>query len=92
MLKRLLVCLFLLTAASRASAVDYTDIYYLATESGYGFNVVQSDNFLFVTFFIYGPNKQPTWYTAQLTDDATGNNYAGGLYATTAPTMACLGM
>jgi hypothetical protein len=82
MLKRLLVCLFLFTAASPAIAVDYTDIYYLATESGYGFNVVQSDNFLFVTFFIYGPDKKPTWYFAQLTLDQSGN-YNGGLYATT---------
>jgi hypothetical protein len=86
MLKRLFLCLFLLTAASPAIAVvtviDYTDIYYLAAESGYGFNVVQNGNFLFVTFFIYGPDKQPTWYTAQLTLDVSGN-FNGGLYATT---------
>ena len=86
MLKRLLVCLFLLTAASRASAVDYTDIYLVLGEDGYGFNVVQNDSqsgsFLFITFFIYGPDKQPTWYTAQLTQDQSGN-YNGLLYATT---------
>ena len=37
---------------------------------------------LFVTFFIYGPDNKPTWYTAQLTLDASGN-YNGQLYATT---------
>jgi hypothetical protein len=82
MFKRLLLCLFLLTAASRVGAVDYTDIYYIPAESGWGVNVVQSDNFLFVTFFIYGPTNQPTWYTAQLTLDSSGN-YNGTLYATT---------
>jgi len=86
MLKRCLLCFFLLTAAASARAVDYTDIYYVLGEDGYGFNVVENDNasgnFLFVTFFIYGQDKSPTWYTAQLTDDGTGN-FTGALYATT---------
>jgi hypothetical protein len=82
MFKKLLLCLFLMTAAFRAGAVDYTDIYYIPAESGWGVNIVQSDNFLFVTFFIYGADNKPTWYTAQLTLDASGN-YNGTLYATT---------
>jgi hypothetical protein len=82
MLKRLLLCLFLVTAASRVGAVDYTDIYYIPAESGWGANVVQSDSFLFVTFFIYGPDNKPMWYSAQLNQDASGN-FNGSLYATT---------
>lgn len=82
MLKRFLLCLFLLTAAAPACALDYTDIWYLAPESGWGVNVVQSGNFMFVTFFIYGPDKKPTWYTGQLTLDQSGN-FSGPLYATT---------
>jgi hypothetical protein len=82
MFKRFLLCLFLLTAAAPACALDYTDIWYLVPESGWGVNVVQSDNFMFVTFFIYGPDKKPTWYTAQLTLDQSGN-FNGPLYATT---------
>jgi hypothetical protein len=81
MLKRFLLCAFLLTAAFRAGATDYTDIWFLPAESGWGVNVVQSDDFLFVTFFIYGPDNKPTWYTAQLKLDASGN-YNGNLYAT----------
>ena len=34
----------------------------------------------FATFFIYGQNGSPTWYTAQLTWD--GSKFTGGLYAT----------
>jgi len=82
MFKKLVLCLFLMTAAFRVGAVDYTDIYYIPTESGWGVNVVQSDDFLFLTFFIYGPDNRPTWYTAQLRLDASGN-YNGTLYATT---------
>jgi hypothetical protein len=65
----------------RAAATDYTDIWYLPAESGWGVNMVQSDNFIFATFFIYGQNNTPTWYTAQMYSDANGN-FAGNLYAT----------
>ncbi len=82
MLKRLFLALLLFAAAGRAAAIDFTDLWYLALESGWGVNVVQSDSFLFVTFFIYGADGKPTWYTAQLTLDSSGN-YNGGLYATT---------
>ena len=42
---------------------------------------MQSDAFLFVTFFIYGSDNKPTWYTAQLSQDAQGA-YSGGVYLT----------
>jgi len=82
MLKRLLLCLFLLTAVTAARATDYTDLYFVATEPGSGYNVVQSENFIFITFFIYGPDKRPTWYTAQLSDPNSTGNFNGPLYAT----------
>lgn len=82
MLKRLVLCAFLVGAAFRADASDYTDIWYIPAEGGWGVNVVQSDDFLFLTFFIYGADNKPTWYTAQLTRDASGN-FNGKLYATT---------
>lgn len=63
-----------------ASATDFTDIWFIPQESGWGVNIVQSDSFLFATFFIYGQDKAPTWYTALLTFD--GTRYAGGLYRT----------
>lgn len=69
-----------LSFTSAASSTDFTDLWYVPQESGWGVNVVQSDAFLFVTFFIYGADNRPTWYTAQLTWD--GAQYSGGLYAT----------
>ena len=82
MLKRFLLALLLLAAAGRAAAVDYTDIYFIPAEAGWGVNVVQSDSFLFITFFIYGADGKPTWFTGQVTQDASGN-FNGTLYSTT---------
>jgi hypothetical protein len=81
MIRRLLLALMLSIAALRAGATDFTDIWYLATEAGWGVNVVQSDTFIFLTFFVYGPGGQPTWYTGQVTEDANGN-FNGTLYST----------
>ena len=81
MLKRLLLILLLLTASAQAAATDYTDIWFNPAESGWGVNVVQSDAFIFLTFFIYGPDNKPTWYVASVTQDASGN-FNGPLYST----------
>jgi hypothetical protein len=76
---RFLAALVAALAASPALAVDYTDIWYNPAESGWGANVVQSDTFMFITFFIYGPDNRPTWYTAELNWD--GTKYSGNLYS-----------
>jgi hypothetical protein len=62
-------------------AADYTDIWWTPGESRWGTNVVQSENVMFVTFFIYGVDRKPTWYTAQLSLDNTGA-FSGPLYLT----------
>jgi hypothetical protein len=90
MLKRLIVMLWLVTTALTARAgatTSYTDVWFVPAESGWGVFVVQTNTFQFLAFFIYGPDGKPTWYTAQLTDDGTGN-YTGGLYATTGTPFA----
>jgi hypothetical protein len=85
MLKRLLraalTLAFLAMSLPAAAATDYTDIWYLPSESGWGVNLVQADNVIFATFFIYGPTNEPTWYTAVIYSDANGN-FAGNLYST----------
>ena len=81
MLKRFFLAVLLLAAAGRAGAVDYTDIWYNPSESGWGVNVVQSDAFIFLTFFIYGADNKPTWYTGQVMQDSSGN-FNGPLYST----------
>lgn len=70
-----------LLAPGAALATDYSDNWFIPAEAGWGANFVQSDQFVFVSLFIYGSDKKPTWFTAQLTWDGT-SQYAGGLYAT----------
>jgi hypothetical protein len=82
MLKRFFLGVLLLVAAGRAAAVEYTDIWYIPAEAGWGVNVVQSDTFMFITFFIYGADGKPTWFTGQVTQDSSGN-FNGTLYSTT---------
>jgi hypothetical protein len=82
MCRRIGLALLLLTAALRAEALEYTDIWYTPAESGWGVNLVQSNLTQFLTFFVYGPNSQPTWLIATTTDDGSGA-YSGALYATT---------
>lgn len=82
MFKRLCLALLFAGITLPAQAADYTDIWYTSPENGWGVNFVQSDNFIFATFFIYGPDGKPTWYTGQMTADGLGH-YTGGLYLTT---------
>jgi hypothetical protein len=74
--------LFLLFTPLRALAIDYSDIWWNPSEPGWGVNIAQSDDFIFATFFVYGPNNMPTWYAGNLAKDGNGN-YTGGLYSTT---------
>ncbi len=83
-LRSLFAVLMLALAFARpAAATDWTDIWWNPAEDGWGVNFVQANNFIFATFFIYGPDKQPTWYTGQMTYNSSNNTWSGGLYRTT---------
>lgn len=75
-----IVSMSLANAVTSGRAVDYTDIWYAVGEDGWGINLVQSDTFIYGTFFIFGPDKKPTWVTANLAWDGT-SNYTGIVYA-----------
>lgn len=81
---RALVLAFLVCAAVArpAAAVDRTDIYWNPNEPGWGVNFVMSSTFMFATFFIYGPDNQPFWVTANMTLGQDGV-WSGPLYRTT---------
>jgi len=60
MLKRFAVALLFALFAVPAFAIDYSDMWYIPAESGWGANFTQNANILFVTFFIYDQNGKPT--------------------------------
>jgi hypothetical protein len=76
-----LVALSCVLAPGAWAKTDYTDIWWAAggTESGWGANFAQTGDFIFVTFFIYGPGGEPVWYTAQLRR-TTGETFSGPVY------------
>jgi hypothetical protein len=71
-------------AAFAARAADYTATWWNPAESGQGYTFTQNGTFIFATFYVYGSDMLPTWYTGQLTLDAMGR-YTGPLYATKGP-------
>jgi hypothetical protein len=80
-----IVLAFACTLPLAARAVDYTDIWWAgAVEDGWGVNMIQSEDVIFATFFVYGPapGNQPIWYAVTLTRDANGI-FAGDLYQST---------
>ena len=91
MLRRLLLTLLLLTASAQAAATDYTDIWYNPAENGWGVNVVQSDVSLFLTFFIYGADSKPTWFTGQVTQDSSNTSTVRSTRRS-GPITYCLGV
>lgn len=74
----------LAAAPARAADPDYSDIWWAAggVESGWGVNFAQGPGLIFVTFFVYGPDKQPIWYVASMVQTGDGR-YSGALYRVT---------
>jgi len=89
-MKRLLAaCAVAMCVSAHATtfSTDFTDLWYNANESGWGANVVQQDNVLFMTFFVYGTNGASTWYVAPATVNSapSGFTFTGPLYQTNGP-------
>jgi hypothetical protein len=74
-------------AQTPSAGRDYSDLWFNAQESGWGVNVIQQDTILFVTLFVYGPDRRATWYVGpSITFSGTSNgadSYTGELYSTT---------
>ena len=77
-----------LPAGAVTGSTDYSGLWYNSSEEGWGMNVIQQEQILFITLFIYGANSQPTWFVASEASFTTANSagdrtYTGLLYATT---------
>jgi hypothetical protein len=71
--------LTLLVPMQSAVAADYTDLWVTAGEDAWGVNFVQWGDTIFATFYIYGPDDKPVWYTAVMGYD--GTLYHGMLFS-----------
>ena len=74
-------------AAATTHSVDYTDLWYLPAESGWGVNVVQQNDIVFATFFVYGQDGTPRWFVTpearSVASSGGQNTFTGTLYSTT---------
>src|SRR5688572_1978603 len=72
-----------LPAAAASQTIDFTDLWYNApaeSQSGWGVNVIQQHNTLFVTLFVYGPDNTPRWYVASNVVSTGSNTFSGQLF------------
>ena len=85
-----LIAACVVTVAPAATATtDFSDLWFNPNEEGWGVNLAQQDEILFITLFVYGANGQPTWFVGPATA-FTGSSggtlsFTGPLYATTGP-------
>jgi hypothetical protein len=77
---------FALPASATTFSTDYTDLWYNApaeSESGWGVNVIQQNEILFVTLFVYGPDGTARWYVGPAVGPSGTNTFTGPLYSAT---------
>jgi hypothetical protein len=82
-------CALLIAASLIATPVsattfstDQSDLWYIPEESGWGMQIVQRGDIIFITLFVYDPSGFPIWYTATL--NSVGSfTWNGTLYQTT---------
>jgi hypothetical protein len=82
---------FVLPARATSYSVDFTDLWWNPAEDGWGVNVIQQNETLFLTFFIYGADSAARWVVAPamvpttLPLPAGSVGFTGDIYQTTGP-------
>ena len=70
-------------------AVNYSDIWWNPSESGWGLTIVQGPTkVLFAVWFVYDASGKPTWYTlepGQATSAGKFTTFTGPIYKTSGP-------
>ena len=68
--------------AATSGTTDFTDIWLLPSEPGWGMNIIHQGNLIFATLYVYNAAGQPHFFSASETV-ATGNSsFSGPLYET----------
>jgi lysyl endopeptidase len=60
---------------------SYADLWWNASESGWGLSIAQQDRTLVPVWYVYGPSGQPQWFVMP-GGTWSGNTYTGTLYRT----------
>ncbi|HXZ48046.1 MAG TPA: hypothetical protein VEG27_03445 [Usitatibacter sp.] len=73
-----------ITSGTTPPAVDYTDLWWNPSESGWGLSVTQQYGVMFLAWYVYDGNGKPMWYVAS-NCVVSGSGCSGTLYRTTGP-------
>ena len=65
-------------------AVDYSDLWWNPTESGWGMAMAHQSGNIFLAWYVYDGAGQPVWYVAS-NCVVSGSSCSGTLYKTTGP-------
>jgi hypothetical protein len=69
------------------ATTNYTDLWWNATESGWGINVNHQSDTIFATLFTYAPDGRDMWLVASGLVRQSNGSFTGALYRTTGPTF-----
>lgn len=76
-------------ASANTFTTDLTDLWWNANESGWGVTATHQREVVFLTFFVYGTDNRPTFYTGQASysgQAASGAlSFSGPVFQTTGP-------
>jgi hypothetical protein len=79
-------------AHASATLTNFSDLWWMPSQSGWGLNVAQQDDLMYLTFYVFGRDSQPTWYTALVVHQGTQANgdelFAGPMFRSTGPSHA----
>jgi hypothetical protein len=66
-------------AAATSGTTDFSDIWGLPSEPGWGLHIIHQAGMIFATLFVYDANGQPHWFSASETA-GSGSSFSGPLY------------
>jgi hypothetical protein len=76
---------FSLPASATTFSVDYTDLWFVPAEDGWGINLIQQNATIFATLFVYGSDQTPRWYVASALTGSNSSTFTGQLFQTSGP-------
>jgi hypothetical protein len=77
-----------LPAQATTYSTDHTDLWFNPSESGWGLNLIQQNQTMFGTLFVYDTTTAPHWYVASDLEPGTSGSqtsWQGTLFSTTGP-------
>ena len=69
-------------SAATSGTTDFTDIWLLPTEPGWGMNIIHQGNLIFATLYVYDAAGQPHFFSASETALSGSSSFSGPLYET----------